>query len=126
MIAPTTTVLLIDTMGELGYFYGVSDLAFVGGSLANVGGHNLMEAAIAGVPVFMGPHLQNIEDITALFEEKNAMIVVRDAAELAEKLSQYSLDANSREHMKMNADQVLRENQGALQFTINELEELVG
>ena len=55
-VRPEAQVLLVDTMGELTAFYAASDVAFVGGSLVPVGGHNLLEPAALGVPVITGPH----------------------------------------------------------------------
>src|SRR5690606_36116971 len=56
-------VFVIDTLGELQRFYACADMAFVGGSLQDVGGHNLLEPAAVGVPVVTGPHLHNFTDI---------------------------------------------------------------
>jgi len=62
---PSSTVQVIigDTMGELMLLYGIADLAFVGGSLVNHGGHNPLEPAAQGVPIMMGPHTFNFKDI---------------------------------------------------------------
>ena len=59
-------VLLLDTLGELLDFYAAADVAFVGGSLVAVGGHNLLEPAALGVPILTGPHNFNSEDIARL------------------------------------------------------------
>ncbi len=75
-------VLLVDTMGEMRRFYSLADVAFVGGSIANEGGHNLLEAVAWNVPVLMGPHLHDIDDIAQVFVEAGALKVVRDAREL--------------------------------------------
>jgi len=69
-------VLLVDAMGVLDGFYAMADLAFVGGSLVPVGGHNLLEPAMHGVPVLTGPNLQNFRDIAdALIESGGCRIV---------------------------------------------------
>ena len=62
---------VIDTLGELPAFFAVSDVAFVGGSLQDIGGHNLLEPAVAGVPVVTGPHLHNFTDIARGMREAN-------------------------------------------------------
>ncbi len=59
-------VLLLDTLGELLYFYAAADVAFVGGSLAPIGGHNLLEPAALGLPVLTGPNNSNGEDVARL------------------------------------------------------------
>ncbi len=58
-----TEVLLLDTLGELMTFYAIADVAFVGGSLVPIGGHNLLEPAALGLPILTGPHNFNGEDI---------------------------------------------------------------
>ena len=71
-VRPEAQVLLLDTMGELTAFYAASDVAFVGGSLVPVGGHNLLEPAALGVPVITGPHTQNGPEIARLLIEAAA------------------------------------------------------
>lgn len=110
----STTVLLLDVMGELIYFYGISDIAIVGGSFVPVGGHNLMEAVHAQVPVIMGPHLENIEDIASMFVDNGGMRIARDAAELSVALGSLVSSADERRHLVAQANDVLKINQGAL------------
>ena len=109
-----TNVLLLDTMGELIYFYGISDIAIVGGSFVPVGGHNLMEAVHAQVPVIMGPHLENIEDIAEMFAKNGAMRIAQDAAELGVELGSLVSSLDKRRHLVARANDVLKINQGAL------------
>jgi 3-deoxy-D-manno-octulosonic-acid transferase len=80
------TVLLVDTLGELQLFYAAADIAFVGGSLVPVGGHNLLEPAVLGLPMLSGPHTQNAQDIAEVLERSGALTIVADAAALAQKL----------------------------------------
>lgn len=110
----STTVLLLDTMGELTYFYGISDIAIVGGSLVPVGGHNLLEAVVAGVPVIMGKHLDNIEDIAAMFEEAGGMRIAQDEEQLLQELHFLISSADHRQQLVSNANDVLEKNKGAL------------
>ncbi len=77
-------VVLGDTMGELSVFFGACDLAFVGGSLVPVGGHNMIEAAAWGVPVVTGPALFNFSEASSLLRAAGAMKVVGDDRELAD------------------------------------------
>lgn len=78
------TVLLIDTLGELRSFYGAADVAFVGGSLVPIGGHNLLEPAIAGVPVLFGPHMHHFKSIARQIQECGGGIQVNDCRHLAQ------------------------------------------
>ncbi len=76
-------VFLIDTLGELPGFLAAGDVAFVGGSLVPVGGHNTLEPAALGVPVLSGPHTFNFVEITALLKDVGALETVGDAKELS-------------------------------------------
>ena len=80
-------VLVGDTMGELPVFYAACDVAFVGGSLVPVGGHNVLEAAALGVPVVFGPHMFNFDAIARLFVDAGAARQVAGSGELAEVVS---------------------------------------
>jgi 3-deoxy-D-manno-octulosonic-acid transferase len=109
-----TDVLLVDTLGELAYFYAASDVAFVGGSLVPVGGHNFVEAVMAGVPVVMGPHLDNIEDIARAFTRQAGMVVVADGEELSQVLTGWLQDASIRLDVQQRATRVYDQQRGAL------------
>jgi 3-deoxy-D-manno-octulosonic-acid transferase len=76
-------VFVVDTLGELMAFYAAADVAFVGGSLQEVGGHNLLEPAALGVPALVGPHTFNFQEITALLLEAGAVRRIADAPALA-------------------------------------------
>ena len=76
-------VVLLDTIGELMDFYAAADVAFVGGSLVPVGGHNLLEPAALGLPVVAGPHQFNAPDIARALHDAGALTIVADAAALA-------------------------------------------
>lgn len=78
-----TEVFVIDTLGELMAFYAAADLAFVGGSLQAVGGHNPLEPAALGLPVLVGPHTFNFVEITALLAGVGALRTVADGEALA-------------------------------------------
>jgi 3-deoxy-D-manno-octulosonic-acid transferase len=67
-------VFLLDTIGELGSLYQLGTCAFVGGSLENSGGHNILEPAGFGVPVIVGPHTHNFRDIVGLFRRADALV----------------------------------------------------
>jgi 3-deoxy-D-manno-octulosonic-acid transferase len=80
-------VLLLDSIGELLEFYAAGDVAFVGGSLVPVGGHNLLEPAALGVPVISGPEQFNSPDVARVLAEQGGLIIVHDADELAAALA---------------------------------------
>ncbi|HEV2969484.1 MAG TPA: 3-deoxy-D-manno-octulosonic acid transferase [Pirellulales bacterium] len=79
---PAARVLLIDAVGELGAWWGTADIGFVGGSLSNRGGQNMIEPAAYGVAVSFGPNTQNFRDIVAALLAERAAIVVQNGAEL--------------------------------------------
>jgi 3-deoxy-D-manno-octulosonic-acid transferase len=80
---PLPGVLLLDTIGELAGLYARAHVVFVGGSLAPRGGHNIIEPAVAGVPIVVGPHMQNFEAIAADFIEQQAIVQIRGEQDLA-------------------------------------------
>ena len=87
--SPETEVFVGDTMGELMLFYAASDVAFIGGSLVSVGGHNLLEAAALELPIVYGPHMFNFEAIHRMFLELGASRQVNNVEELAEVICQW-------------------------------------
>ncbi|RTR05623.1 lipid IV(A) 3-deoxy-D-manno-octulosonic acid transferase [Halomonas nitroreducens] len=124
-VTAETAVYLGDTMGELAAFYGAADLAFVGGSLVPVGGHNLLEPAARGVPVLTGPALANFEDVAEALREREALVEVADAAALAEALQALFADAPARERLAAAGQAVVEANRGALARTLAGLEHLL-
>ena len=118
----TTQVVIGDTMGELMLLYGIADLAFVGGSLVERGGHNPLEAAAHAIPVLMGPHTFNFKDICARLEQASGLITVTDAASLEKEVSSLLGDADYRSFYGRHAVEVLYQNQGALQRLLQLLE----
>jgi 3-deoxy-D-manno-octulosonic-acid transferase len=82
-VPPEANVLLLDTVGELLDFYGAADVAFVGGSLVPIGGHNLLEPAAFGVPVLTGPSDFNAADVASRLRDLGAARRIANADELA-------------------------------------------
>ena len=74
--------VLVDAMGVLGQLYAVADIAIIAGSLADIGGHNPLEAAVCGRGVVTGPHVQNFREIMRDMQQANAAIVCRDRYEI--------------------------------------------
>jgi tetraacyldisaccharide 4'-kinase len=79
----TPSVLLLDTIGELSSLFALSDVVFMGGSLAHRGGHNILEPAFFAKPVIVGPHMENFQAIADEFHARGALVEIRDAPELA-------------------------------------------
>lgn len=107
-------VLLGDTMGELLLFFGACDIAFVGGSLVPVGGHNLIEPAIWAVPVLSGPHLFNFSEASRLLRESQGMVICEDANAIAEEVVALLQNPQSAKLMGNAAKSVTDNNRGAL------------
>ena len=110
----TTQVFLGDTMGELPVFYAASDVAFVGGTLVPVGGHNLLEPGALGLPVLTGPHLFNTQEIADLFEDSGASTVVRNAPALAAAVLPLLKDPEARSTIGVKGRRIVETNRGAL------------
>lgn len=109
-----TRIFLVDTLGELTAFYAASDVAFVGGSLVPIGGHNLLEPAALGIPVLTGPHNFNAQEISEMFLEVGASRLVRNAEELAAELTRYFEDPALRSSSAAAGLRTVMENRGAL------------
>jgi 3-deoxy-D-manno-octulosonic-acid transferase len=107
-------IVLLDTLGELLDCYAAADVAFVGGSLVPVGGHNLLEPAALGVPILTGPHTFNAEEIARLLTECGAAQIVTGAEELAARLAALLEDARLRAERGARARAVVEANRGAL------------
>jgi len=120
-----TEVFLGNTMGELPLFYAASDVAFVGGTLVSVGGHNLLEPAALGKPIVTGPHLFNTQDIADMFTTVGASTIVHNAAELASRLQLLISDRDLAELVGNKGREIVRQNRGALDRFLLQLEPLM-
>jgi tetraacyldisaccharide 4'-kinase len=83
---PGADVLLLDSVGELAALFPYAAAVFMGGTLAAIGGHNILEPAIAGKPVVAGPHLENFRDIERHFDAQQAMLRITGGSELADAI----------------------------------------
>ncbi|WP_426817270.1 lipid IV(A) 3-deoxy-D-manno-octulosonic acid transferase [Winslowiella sp. 2C04] len=118
----STQVVIGDTMGELMLLYGIADLAFVGGSLVERGGHNPLEPAAHALPVLMGPHIFNFKDICSKLQQADGLITVTDADSLDKEIGTLLTDDDYRRYYGRHAVEVLHQNQGALQRLLQLLE----
>ena len=112
-------VFVLDTLGELQQFYACADVAFVGGSLQDVGGHNLLEPAAVGTPVVSGPHLHNFAQIAQQMTAAGALRVGQDAGAVTDLLAQLLEDAGARARMREAGMALVRDGRGALQRTLD-------
>ena len=118
-------VVVLDSIGELGRFYSLADLVFVGGSLVSHGGHNILEPAAQGKPILVGPHMFNFRDTYALFSKRNACVTVLDGQELAQKTLELLQNKQTAEQMGREAAQIVAENQGAAVRTVEHLRQII-
>jgi 3-deoxy-D-manno-octulosonic-acid transferase len=111
--------LLVNTTGELKYFYEHAAAVFVGKSLSAEGGQNPIEPGALGRPMVFGPNMQNFEAIAKAFVDQNAALQVRDANELEQALAMILADKEKAAEMGRAAIRVVRENQGAIERTVD-------
>lgn len=111
-------VLLGDTLGEMLKFYAAADVVFVGGSLADIGGHNILEACILKKPVLFGPHMHNFKEISRLVAEVRGGIGVTDEKELLGSLRELIGNPEMRRAMGEAGYGLLQRNSGATTHTL--------
>jgi 3-deoxy-D-manno-octulosonic-acid transferase len=119
------SVLLLDTMGELAGTYAVGDINFVGGSWADVGGHNILEPSSFGKPVFFGPVMHNFRDISRILKDCGAGIEVKDGEELATEAVKLLRDRARYNALGQAALEAIEKNKGALAKDLKAVEELL-
>jgi 3-deoxy-D-manno-octulosonic-acid transferase len=107
-------VLLVDKLGELLDFYAAADVAFVGGSLVPIGGHNLLEPAALGLPVLTGPYNSNSEEIARLLISRGAAEIVHDSTQLGDRVAALLADATERSRIGRQGRDCVDSNRGAL------------
>jgi 3-deoxy-D-manno-octulosonic-acid transferase len=116
-----TSVYLADTMGELSTLLGTADIAFIGGSLVPVGGHNMLEAVAQGVPVCFGPHTFHFADIARQLRQCGAAQQVEDATHLAATLSHWLSNPLVRQAAGQAGQDYVQRNQGAVERLYQQL-----
>lgn len=119
-------ILLLDSIGDLSYLYKLADVVFMGGSLVEKGGHNVIEAAYFAKPILFGPHMENFHEISQTFLNAYAAVQVESVAELTLKLRELLKDPKARKWLGRNARKVIRKNQGAIQRTLEILQNYKG
>jgi 3-deoxy-D-manno-octulosonic-acid transferase len=115
---PRADVVVLDTIGELAQLYQVATAVFVGGSLADHGGHNILEPAIFGKPIVFGPNMHNFREIADAFVTNDAAIQVRSEQELDEALLTLVTDPVRRARLGAAARALVEANRGAKSKTL--------
>lgn len=116
---------VIDTMGELMTYYACGDIAYVGGSMGDQGGHNALEPAALGKPVLFGPNMENAREIAAGLVKSNAALFVNGQEELRETIQKLFEDNVLCGKMGQAGSSLVEENRGALDLTLKAVRKLL-
>ncbi len=122
---PAARVLVVDRIGELGAWWGLAHVGFVGGSLGSRGGQNMIEPAAYGVAVSFGPRTHNFRDVVAALLAADAAVVVADGPSLTEFVGRTLADPEFAAGLGRRAQEVVRCNQGATVRTVDAIESLL-
>ncbi|MGE0455369.1 MAG: 3-deoxy-D-manno-octulosonic acid transferase [Vicinamibacteria bacterium] len=122
---PPGAVLLLDTLGELTQVYPHASVVFVGGSLVPTGGHNVLEPAVSGRPVVVGPHMENFQEIADAFRGQGALLQVASPEELGRVTADLLADPARRQELGERARGLVLASRGAVQATLDALAPLV-
>lgn len=112
-------VIILDTVGELAALYALAEIVFVGGSLVPIGGHNVLEPAMRGKPVLVGPHMSNFREGAELLQRSGGGLVVKDAPELERELAHLLEDRDLARRMGDAAREAFAGRQGAVSATLD-------
>ena len=122
---PRADVVILDTIGELAQLYQVATVVFVGGSLVDHGGHNILEPAVFGKPILFGPHMQNFKEIAETFLTNDAAVQVPTDRELDDALLALVTDPVRRARLGAAARALVEANRGAKQKTLAVIRALI-
>ena len=114
-----TEFLIGDSMGEMMSYYSICDIAFIGGSLSNTGGQNMLEAAASSKPIIYGPSVFNFEEVSKMLLESNSALQVNNADELMQTISDLLSDNEKREKLGLNAKACFESHRGAVTRLMN-------
>ncbi len=116
---PRADVVILDTIGELAHLFQVATVVFVGGSMVDHGVHNILEPAVHGKPIVIGPHMQNFAEIAAAFLREQAAVQVTDAGALASTVVRLMGDPVERARLGAAARALVEANRGAKPRTLD-------
>jgi 3-deoxy-D-manno-octulosonic-acid transferase len=122
---PRAEVVVLDTIGELAQVYQVATVVFVGGSLVDIGGHNILEPAVFGKPIVFGPHMQNFAEIAQTFLANGAAVQVQSDRELEDALVALLTDPVRRARLGAAARALVESNRGARERSLTAIAELL-
>jgi len=122
---PRADVVILDTIGELAHLFQVATVVFVGGSLVDQGGHNILEPAVHGKPIIFGPHMQNFAEIADTFLRSQAAIQVPGPAELTATIVRLIGDPVERARLGAAARALVEANRGAKPRTLAAIGDLM-
>ena len=117
-------VLLLDTIGELSGTFADSDVVFMGGTLADRGGHNILEPALFSRPIVVGPHLENFRHIEKVFQSADAFVRISGPSELASSVDRLLRDADLRRVIGERARRTAEAQRGATSRAVSAIENL--
>lgn len=118
-------IILLDTLGELSRMYSVADIAFIGGSFNNTGGHNPLEAVIYSKPVISGASIKNFKDIYWLLTRTDAAKIVKTQGELEEHIEKLLSDEDFYSKATADSTRIFESQKGAKDFVINKMQEIL-
>lgn len=124
-ITATTRVYFADTVGELMFWFATADVAFIGGSLVNFGGHNILEPAALAKPVLSGQYHQNLQALYDKFKRQDGVLISQDSQQLAQQLIQLSQSPEQRQKLGQQAFQCFNQQTGALDRLMGNIQPLL-
>jgi 3-deoxy-D-manno-octulosonic-acid transferase len=122
---PRYDVIILDTIGELAQLYQIATAVFVGGSLVDAGGHNILEPAVFGKPIVFGPYMQNFAEIAQTFLDNAAAIQLRSGRELEPVLVELLSDPVRRASLGAAARALVEANRGARAKTLSSIAQVM-
>ena len=122
---PRADVVVLDTIGELAHLFPVATVVFVGGSLVDQGGHNILEPAVHGKPIVFGPHMENFAEIADAFLKNQAAVQVEDANALSATVGRLFGDSVERARLGAAARALVEANRGAKPRTLDAIAALL-
>jgi 3-deoxy-D-manno-octulosonic-acid transferase len=122
---PRHDIVVLDTIGELAQLFQIATVVFVGGSLIDAGGHNILEPAVFGKPIVFGPYMQNFAEIAETFVRNQGALQIRAAHELGPVLLDLLGDPVRRASLGAAARALVEANRGAREKTLTALAELL-
>lgn len=118
-------ILIGDSMGEIMAYFAVADVVFIGGSLVETGGHNMLEPAALSKPILFGPHVFNFGEISSALLKQQGAIQVQNANQLLKETTQLLANDKASKNLGNNANQYFKSQQGALKILVKQIEKLL-